>query len=257
MVFDGTDLLDLPDARLRAIRGRRIAMVFQNPTSALNPVFTIGTQIGQVLATHMGLKGAEAVDHARAGLAAVGLPDTERVMRSYPHQLSGGMLQRSMIAMALICGPELLIADEPTTALDVTIGAQILKLLRGLQEERGFSVLFITHDLGVVRRVTDRVVVLYAGRVAESAATGDLLADPRHPYTRGLIGAVPRASSRGGALSMIPGIVPSDPGAVVGCTFADRCPIVVDRCRTERPDLRELGGDRHLAACHLAEAVES
>ena len=251
--FDGRDLLGLPEAQRRAVRGRRIAMIFQNPAGALNPVFTIGTQIGHVVAAHLGLRGAAGRDRVRETLGSCGLPETERVMRSYPHQLSGGMLQRAMIAMALACGPELLIADEPTTALDVTIGAQILRLLRKLQEERGFSVMFVTHDLGVVRRVTDRVVVLYAGRVAEEAVTGELLARPRHPYTRGLIGAVPRATSRGTALAMIPGTVPGDPGSVVGCIFADRCPLVIDRCRVERPHMRVLDGARHAAACHLAE----
>lgn len=256
VAFDGVDLLALSEGKLREHRGRRIAMVFQNPTSALNPVFTVGAQIGHVLSTHLGIRGEEAKDRARRGLVDVGLTDTDRVLRSYPHQLSGGMLQRSMIAMALICEPDLLIADEPTTALDVTIGAQILRLLRGLQEERGFSVLFITHDLGVVRRVTDRVVVLYAGRVAERAATGALLDVPRHPYTEGLIAAVPRVANRGGSLPMIPGVVPPNPGAVVGCTFADRCPIAVERCVDERPRLRSLGDDGHDAACHLAEPVE-
>ena len=253
IVFEGQDLAHVPERALRGIRGRRIAMVFQNPATALNPVFTIGTQIGQVVRTHLGLSRGDAHDHVRETLVAVGLPETDRVMGSYPHQLSGGMLQRSMIAMALACGPDLLIADEPTTALDVTIGAQVLRLLRDLQESRGFSVVFVTHDLGVVRTVTDRVVVLYAGRVAEQARTADLLTSPRHPYTEGLIGAVPRPERRGRQLTMIPGTVPSDPASVPGCVFADRCPIAIDRCRMERPDLRPLGVDR-VAACHLATA---
>jgi len=256
VVFDGIDLLGLDARAVRAVRGRRVAMVFQNPTGALNPVFTIGTQIGQVVTTHLGVRGRAASDRVREVLGWVGLPETARVMGSYPHQLSGGMLQRAMIAMALSCGPELLIADEPTTALDVTIGAQILALLRRLQEEQGFSVIFITHDLGVARRVTDRVVVLYAGRVAESGRTGDLLAAPLHPYSRGLIGAVPRPTTRGSALAMIPGTVPADPGAVTGCTFADRCAIAVDRCRVERPPLRSLAPG-HAVACHLAEVPAS
>jgi len=252
IVFDGAHLHDLPSAELRVIRGRRIAMVFQNPSTAMNPVFTIGTQIEQVVRTHLGLRGRDVRDHVRETLVAVGLPETERVLRSYPHQLSGGMLQRAMIAMALTCGPDLLIADEPTTALDVTIGAQVLQLLRRLQEDRGFSVVFVTHDLGVVRTVTDRVVVLYAGRVAEEAPTVDLLTSPRHPYTEGLIGAVPRPDRRGKALTMIPGTVPADPGRVAGCVFADRCPIAVDRCRVERPELRQLGPRGGRVACHLA-----
>ena len=252
--FDGSDLRHIPPARLRQIRGRRIAMVFQNPATALNPVFTIGTQIEQGVRTHLGLRGRDGRDHVRETLVAVGLPETERVMGSYPHQLSGGMLQRAMLAMALACGPDLLIADEPTTALDVTIGAQVLQLLRRLQEARGFSVLFVTHDLGVVRTVTDRVVVLYAGRVAEQAPTVKLLSHPRHPYTSGLIGAVPRPERRGSALTMIPGTVPADPGRVPGCVFAPRCPIAVDRCRSDRPELRAVGGSGQMVACHLAEA---
>ena len=229
-------------------------MVFQNPSSAFNPVFTIGTQIGQVIGTHLGLRGRKRRSSIRETLADVGLPDPERVMRSYPHQLSGGMLQRAMIAMALRLRPDLLIADEPTTALDVTIGAQILHLLRELQAARGFSVMFITHDLGVVRTVRDQVVVLYAGRVAEVASTTALLSSPWHPYTEGLVGAVPRADRRGRALAMIPGTVPSDPAAIGGCVFADRCRIVTDRCRIERPRLRPIGTEGRLAACHLASA---
>jgi peptide/nickel transport system ATP-binding protein len=254
IVFDGLDLRNLPSAELRRVRGRRIAMVFQNPATALNPVFTIGTQIEQVVRTHLGLGGNLARDLIRETLVAVGLPETERVMGSYPHQLSGGMLQRSMLAMALACGPDLLIADEPTTALDVTIGAQVLQLLRRLQEAHGFSVLFVTHDLGVVRTVTDRVVVLYAGRVAELAPTVELLSHPRHPYTNGLIGAVPRPDRRGTALTMIPGTVPADPGRVPGCAFAPRCPVAVDRCRVDRPELRAIGDAGDLVACHVAEA---
>ncbi|MEO8469785.1 MAG: ABC transporter ATP-binding protein, partial [Chloroflexota bacterium] len=233
--FDGIDLTSLTSEEIRRVRGRRIAMVFQNPSTALNPVFTIGTQIDQVVRQHLGLRGRAAREHVRETLASVGLPETERVMRSYPHQLSGGMLQRAMIAMALACGPDLLIADEPTTALDVTIGAQVLELLRNLQASRGFSVVFVTHDLGVVRTVTDRVVVLYAGRVAEVARTPELLASPRHPYTEGLIGAVPRPERRGRELTMIPGTVPSDPARIGGCVFAERCPVAIERCRAERP----------------------
>ena len=243
-------------------------MIFQNPATAFNPVFTIGTQIGQVLNAHERLSRAEARDRIRAGLAEVGLPDTERVMRAYPHQLSGGMLQRAMIAMALVCRPALLIADEPTTALDVTIAAQILRLLRTLQEEQRFSILFITHDLGVIRTVADRVAVLYAGRVIEEARTSELFADPQHPYTRGLIGAVPGRDTRGSQLASIPGAPPLDPGTITGCAFAPRCPIAIDRCREERPLLLGVGGPNvgqppidhlpgdpagHAAACHLAD----
>ncbi len=264
--FEGRDLADRSPRELRAIRGNRIAMIFQNPATAFNPVFTIGTQIGQVLAAHEKLGRSEARDRILEGLVAAGLPETDRVLRAYPHQLSGGMLQRAMIAMALVCRPALLIADEPTTALDVTIAAQILRLIRTLQEERGFSVLFITHDLGVIRTVADRVAVLYAGRVVEEARTADLFANPQHPYTRGLLAAVPRRTSRGSDLASIAGAPPLDPGLIGGCAFAPRCPIVVERCRVERPALLDVdapAGERvprrgaagdpagHAAACHL------
>ena len=249
--LDGRDLLGLPDDELRRVRGSTVAMVFQNPASAFNPVFTLGAQMRYVLAAHERLAKAEASARIRDTLAEVGLPEADRVLRAYPHQLSGGMLQRAMIASALLCRPRLLIADEPTTALDVTIEAQILRLIRRLQETRGFSVLFITHDLGVVRAVSDRVVVLYDGRVAETAETAALYERPSHPYTRGLMAAVPHPSARREALASIPGSVPADVGAVSGCAFAERCPMVIERCRDERPQVRDLG-DGHLAACHLA-----
>ena len=251
ITLDGRNLLGLPDAELRGVRGSSIAMVFQNPASAFNPVFTIGAQLGHVLAAHERLSKAEAAARIREGLVEVGLPEVDRVVRAYPHQVSGGMLQRAMIAGALLCRPRLLIADEPTTALDVTIEAQILRLIRRLQETRGFSVLFITHDLGVIRTVSDRVLVLYAGRVAESAATAALFGSPSHPYTRGLMAAVPNPSARREALASIPGSVPADVGVVAGCAFAERCPVAIERCRGERPEVRDLGGG-HLAACHLA-----
>jgi peptide/nickel transport system ATP-binding protein len=249
--FEGRDLAGLSEDEMRTLRGGRISMVFQNPATAFNPVFSIGSQIRRVLSSHEALDRGEADARIADVLRDVRLPEPERVLRAYPHQLSGGMLQRAMIAMALVCRPALLIADEPTTALDVTIAAQILRLLRRLQEEQGFSVLFITHDLGVVRRVSDRVVVLYAGRVAEDAVTAELFRDPQHPYTRGLMAAVPRRSSRGGDLLSIPGSIPGDPGSIPGCAFADRCPLVDDRCRTERP-LALPVADGHLVACHVA-----
>ncbi len=251
--FEGRDLLGLGEREMRAIRGARIAMVFQNPATAFNPVFSIGTQIDLVLKAHGKLSRAGADERIRSTLSAVGLPEHDRILRAYPHQLSGGLLQRAMIAMALVCRPALLIADEPTTALDVTIAGQILRLLRRLQEERGFSVLFITHDLGVVRTVSDRVAVLYAGRVVEAAPTAELFRAPAHPYTRGLMAAVPRRSTRGASLASIPGSVPGDAAALAGCAFASRCPIAVDRCLVERPDLRAVAAG-HRAACLLAEA---
>jgi peptide/nickel transport system ATP-binding protein len=248
--FDGQDLLTLDDRTLRRIRGAEVAMIFQNPTSAFNPVFTIGAQMSDVLAAHDRERGDAARHRMRTVLASVGMPDVDRVMRAYPHQLSGGMLQRAMIATALLCRPRLLIADEPTTALDVTIAAQILALLRRLQREEGFSVMLITHDLGVVRNVCDRVAVLYAGRVVESATTEALFAAPQHPYTRGLLAAVPRTSADAGPLRTIPGSVPTDIGSITGCAFAARCPIVVDRCRLEAPRLRSVDQMR-AAACHF------
>ncbi len=248
--FDGRDLMTLDDGALRRMRGAEIAMIFQNPASAFNPVFTIGAQMSDVLAAHDRERGDAARERIRSVLAAVGMPDVERVMRAYPHQLSGGMLQRAMIATALLCRPRLLIADEPTTALDVTIAAQILALLRHLQREEGFSVMLITHDLGVVRTVCDRVAVLYAGRVVETAPTGALFAAPQHPYTRGLLAAVPRTAAVTGPLQTIRGSVPTDIGAITGCAFAARCPIVADRCRAEAPELRAVDALRS-AACHF------
>ena len=247
----GRDLLTLHEDEWRAIRGTDVAMVFQNPTNSFNPVFTIGAQMRDVLAAHEGLKGRAADERIREVFTACAMPDPERVMRSYPHQLSGGMLQRAMLGLALLSRPKLLIADEPTTALDVTIAAQILELLLQLQRGMGFSVLFITHDLGVVRRVCNRVAVLYAGQVVETSPTRELFRAPKHPYTRGLIAAVPRTHRGAATLATIPGSVPPDPGAVVGCAFRDRCELAIDRCATERPALRTIG-DGAEVACHVA-----
>lgn len=246
--FEGRDLLAMDERSLRAIRGVEIAMIFQNPASAFNPVFAIGDQMADVLAAHDRERGVAARARIREVLGSVGMPDVDRVMRAFPHQLSGGMLQRAMIATALLCRPRLIIADEPTTALDVTIAAQVLALLRRLQEEQGFSVMLITHDLGVVRSVCDRVTVLYAGRVVESAATAQLFAAPHHPYTAGLLAAVPRTSASAGPLRIIPGSVPADIGAMMGCRFAPRCSRVVERCRADEPVLRPVATD-HQAAC--------
>jgi peptide/nickel transport system ATP-binding protein/oligopeptide transport system ATP-binding protein len=247
----GRDLLTLSDAEWRKLRGTDVAMVFQNPSNSFNPVFTLGAQMRDVLAAHEGLKGSSANERVREVLTACALPDPDRVMGSYPHQLSGGMLQRAMLGLSLLSRPKLLIADEPTTALDVTIAAQILELLLGLQQQMGFSVLFITHDLGVVRRVCSRVAVLYAGRVVETAPTAQLFAAPQHPYTCGLIAAVPRTRRSAGRLATIPGSVPPDPGAIEGCAFRDRCELAIERCATERPLLRVLG-DGQQVACHVA-----
>ncbi len=251
----GRDLLALSDNEWRDLRGRDVAMVFQNPTNSFNPVFTIGAQMRHVLAEHEGSRGAAADARIGEVLTACAMPDPERVMQSYPHQLSGGMLQRAMLGLALLSRPKLLIADEPTTALDVTIAAQILDLLLGLQREMGFSVLFITHDLGVVRRVCSRVAVLYAGRVVETARTGSLFGSPQHPYTRGLIAAVPRTHRGAATLASIPGSVPADPGAIVGCAFRERCSLAIDRCAGERPELRVVATGQHVA-CHVVDDAD-
>ena len=246
--FEGVDLLALPESGMRSLRGSRIAMIFQNPVSAFNPVFTVGWQIEQVMRRHLELDGAARRARLAEVLHDVGLPDVERVAAAYPHQLSGGQLQRAMIAMALSCRPSLVIADEPTTSLDVTIAAQILALLGRLQAEYGFGVLFISHNLAVVRRICTRVAVLYAGRVVETASSSELFADAEHPYTRGLLRAIPSVGLRGTRLAAIEGVVPADPGRVTGCAFADRCPVVMDACRAARPPDLALGAT-HSSAC--------
>jgi peptide/nickel transport system ATP-binding protein len=253
--FDDCNLLELPVSQMQEIRGGKIAMIFQDPSSSLNPVFPIGSQILRVIRRHLKLRVQEARAQAEDMLAAVGLPDVRRVMGSYPHQLSGGQQQRVMIAMALSCRPRLLIADEPTTALDVTIQAQILRLLRDLQVQFDFSMIFITHNLGVVAQTCDRLAVLYAGRVAEVGMVRDLFSGPQHPYTRGLMHAIPRPGSRGKPMAAIPGIVPSNPGVLVGCPFAPRCELVMDRCRREVPELLDVH-EGHLASCFLAGRLE-
>jgi oligopeptide/dipeptide ABC transporter ATP-binding protein len=248
--FDGINLLDLPFSAMEKVRGGRIAMIFQDPSTSLNPVFTIGAQMKRVIYQHMDLKNNMADAHAAEMLAAVGLPDVKRVMQSYPHQLSGGQQQRVMIAMALSCRPQLLIADEPTTALDVTIQAQILKLLRDLQKQFDISVILITHNLGIVAQTCDRLVVLYAGQVAEIGTTSDIFNDPQHPYTRGLLNAIPKPGSRGKKMAAIPGSVPSNPGALAGCPFAPRCGFAFEQCHAETPPLFHLG-EAHQSACFL------
>ncbi len=251
IIFDGIDLLSLSEKEMRQIRGRRIATIFQDPTASLNPVFTIGSQIERVIRTQLGASQKETKRTAAEMLEAVGLPDVERIMKSYPHQLSGGMKQRAMIAMALSCRPSLIIADEPTTALDVTIQAQILRLLRDLQQHFGIAVILITHNLGVVAQTCDRLAVLYAGRVAEMGTTQAIFETPHHPYTHGLLEAVPRTGSRGQALTAIPGTVPADPGAVVGCLFAPRCYAAFEKCHQQAPELVQQAAHHH-SACYLA-----
>ncbi len=250
ITFAGLDMVSMSEREMRKLRGQRISTIFQDPTSSLNPVFTIGSQLERVVQTHLGLSKKKARKHTAEMLAAVGLPDVDRIMQSYPHQLSGGMKQRAMIALALSCRPDLIIADEPTTALDVTIQAQILALLRDLQQEFGVAVVLISHNLGVVAQVCDRLAVLYAGRVVETGPTDTIFANPQHPYTQGLLKAIPRPGSRGQQLAAIPGSVPANPGAVVGCAFASRCTVAIEPCLQETPLLCQIAAN-HQCACFL------
>ncbi len=252
VLLEGIDLLGLSRSQIESLRGSKIAMIFQDPSTSLNPVFSIGSQIERVVRQHMQVSHQDAREKVRSVLAAVGLPDVDRILGSYPHQLSGGMQQRVMIAMALSCSPRLLIADEPTTSLDVTIQAQILKLIRDLQKKFDVSVILITHNLGVIAQTCDRLAVLYGGRVAESGSTRDIFNQPQHPYTRGLMSAIPHPGPRGRKMATIPGTVPSNPGAMTGCTFAPRCEFVMARCKLEAPPLYLLG-EKHSSACFLAE----
>ncbi|WP_376091403.1 ABC transporter ATP-binding protein [Roseomonas sp. CCTCC AB2023176] len=253
--FQGRDLLTLSDKEMRAIRGNDISMIFQEPMTSLNPVLTVGRQIGETLRLHQGLDARAAEAKSVEMLKLVGIPAPERRVREYPHQLSGGMRQRVMIAMALACNPKLLIADEPTTALDVTIQAQILDLMRDLKNRVGAAIVLITHDLGVVAEVAERVIVMYAGRKVEEAPVGSLFRGPKHPYTQGLLGAVPKLGSsltgEATRLSEIPGLVPSLKRRIDGCVFATRCPYVTDLCRKVAPAL-EAKAPGHVAACHYA-----
>jgi len=251
VIFQGRDLLLLPPAAMRRVRGREISMVFQEPMSSLNPVFTCGEQIVEVLVLHERMARREARARAIELLRWVGIPAPEQRVAEYPHQLSGGMRQRVMIAMALACRPALLIADEPTTALDVTIQAQILELLQRLQDELGMAVLLITHDLGVVAEAADRVVVLYAGQVVESCDVAAVFRRTRHPYTAGLLASMPRPGSRGQGLRVIPGQVPDAACFPRACRFHPRCPAADERCRTLDPPLRALD-DSHLSRCWRA-----
>jgi peptide/nickel transport system ATP-binding protein len=250
--LDGTELLALPEARMRDVRGGRMAMIFQEPATSLNPVLTVGTQIAEVLARHADLHGAAARSRAIELLDAVGIADSARRVDDYPFQLSGGMRQRVMIALALAGEPELLVADEPTTALDVTIQAQVLDLLRSLQAERGMAILLITHDLGVVAGMAHRVAVMYAGQIVEVAERERFFRAPQHPYSRKLFAALPGSAKRGAELEVIPGQVPALSGEFAGCRFADRCEHVLDRCRTEPPAWTRLAAG-HAVRCHLRE----
>ncbi|MEM8663473.1 MAG: ABC transporter ATP-binding protein [Pseudomonadota bacterium] len=254
IVFDGTDLLSLSESRMRDIRGNQIAMIFQEPMTSLNPVLTIGGQISEAVKIHRGVSDSAARKRAVEVLDMVRIPGAANRLDDYPHQFSGGMRQRVMIAMALACDPKLLIADEPTTALDVTIQAQVLDLMVTLKGETGASVILITHDLGVVAETCQRVIVMYAGRKVEEASVYDLFDKPAHPYTRGLLGSQARGHP-GGRLTEIPGMVPALTEEIPGCAFAPRCPLAMDRCRTEKPPLERVEDGAHKAACWRAGEV--
>jgi peptide/nickel transport system ATP-binding protein/oligopeptide transport system ATP-binding protein len=251
--FEDIDLLTLSEKEMRRIRGNEIAMIFQEPMTSLNPVYTVGDQIGEVLRLHRGMSKDESREKAIEMLTRVRIPDAAHRVDEYPHQLSGGQRQRVMIAMALACDPALLIADEPTTALDVTVQAQILDLLNRLQDDFGMAIMLITHDLGVIAETAHRVVVMYAGIVAEIGTAEQVFGGPNHPYTEGLKAAIPKLGEQVERLNTIPGGVPSPFEEMVGCPFHNRCPRVMDICKRELPELREVGDDGHVARCFLFE----
>ena len=257
IMFEGRDLLACTDAEMRALRGKEISMIFQEPMTSLNPVMQVGQQIGESLRLHEGLSARDAERRAVEILTLVGIPAPERRVKEFPHQLSGGMRQRVMIAIALACNPKLLIADEPTTALDVTIQAQILDLMRDLKTRLGSAIMLITHDLGVVAEMAQRVVVMYAGRKVEEGTVGEIFGNPQHPYTRGLLGAVPKLGSSlemtgRSKLTEIPGQVPSLRKPIIGCPFAGRCAIATEICGKIAPAVEEKQPG-HFVACHYAE----
>jgi peptide/nickel transport system ATP-binding protein len=249
--FEGEDLVSASARRMQKIRGDRIGMIFQEPMTSLNPTMTIGAQIAEVLLLHRGQSYRDAVPLVIETLKHVGIGNAERRLDQYPHELSGGLRQRVMIAMAIICKPDLLIADEPTTALDVTIQAQITDLLQTLQKELGLAILLITHDLGVVATLCHRVAVMYAGRIVETGTTRDVLTAPRHPYTSGLLASSARRAVKGGRLSSIPGLVPPPGARGIGCAFANRCSRVTERCRADVPELT------HAVACWNPETAHA
>ena len=244
VTFDGVALLDLPDRELSDMRGDRLAMIFQEPMTSLNPSYTIGEQIIEVLVRHRGLSESKARERAIALLRRAGIPSPVERIDDYPHKLSGGMRQRVMIAIALACDPELLIADEPTTALDVTIQAQILDLMRELKRTSGAAIILITHDLGVVAEVCDEVAVMYAGEIVERAPADALFEAPEHPYTVGLLASIPRLDQRAEHLAAIDGVLPDMTSPPVGCRFAARCPFVIEQCTAAPPPVMQLGGGR-------------
>jgi len=254
IIFNGQDILLLPQEEVRKIRGRRIAMIFQDPMTSLNPFLKISRQLMEMTQLHLGHSKSQAYEHAIKMLEIVGIPDARQRVDNYPHEFSGGMRQRVMIAMALSCEPELLIADEPTTALDVTIQAQILELIKKLKQKTGTSVILITHDLGVVAGMTDHVIVMYAGKVFEQAKTSELFAKPGNPYTKGLLRSVPDPTSEQGSLYQIPGSPPDVAHLKPGCPFAPRCERAEEICRREFPPFVALTPDHH-SLCHFAEEV--
>ena len=248
VLFEGTDLLRIPESRMRAIRGNSISMVFQEPMTSLNPVYTVGDQVAEVIQLHQKLSRRAAIKKVVEVFRQVGIPAAEARVGEHPHKMSGGMRQRVMIAMALACNPRLMIADEPTTALDVTIQAQILVLMNRLKEDTGASILFITHDLGVIAEMAQKVAVMYAGKMMEYAPVVDLFDHPRHPYTIGLIGSVPAVSRGKKRLATIPGVVPSLFNIPAGCPYCDRCPDVKAVCRERLPDMTEVSPG-HFVRC--------
>jgi oligopeptide transport system ATP-binding protein len=254
IIFDGVDILRLTESEVRKIRGRDIAMIFQDPMTSLNPFMKISRQLMEITELHLGHSKQQAYDHAVEMLEKVGIPDARSRAGSYPHEFSGGMRQRVMIAMALSCKPALLIADEATTALDVTIQAQILELIKTLKQEMGTSVIFITHDLGLVAGMTDHVIVMYAGKIFEKATTAELFAAPGNPYTQGLLRSVPNPASEKGELYQIPGLPPDVAHLPAGCPFAPRCERVAEICREEFPPFVQLGRNHH-SLCHFAREV--
>lgn len=249
VMFRGRDLLKLSKEQMRLVRGGEIAMIFQDPMTSLNPVLTIGRQITEALMLHLGMNKKQARDRAAELLDMVGIPEARQRLDSYPHEFSGGMRQRAMIAMALSCNPQFLIADEPTTALDVTIQAQIIDLVKKLRDKLGMAIIWITHDLGIVAGLVDRVVVMYAGFIVEKAPVKELYGNPHHPYTVGLLHSLPRVDQRGGSERLIPisGLPPDLVGLPKGCPFAPRCVYAVDRCWVENPTLREVGTEHEIA----------
>ncbi|WP_019120355.1 ABC transporter ATP-binding protein [Brevibacillus massiliensis] len=252
ILFEGQNLATLSQKAMRRLRGNKISMIFQEPMTSLNPVFTIGNQIGEVFRQHQRLSKQQARERSVEMLERVGIPRPEKIVDSFPHQLSGGMRQRVMIAMALACHPALLIADEPTTALDVTIQAQILELMKQLNKERDTGVILITHDLGVVAEMADRVAVMYAGEIVEEADVFELFARPKHPYTKGLLGSLPKLDEQREELDSISGTVPNPLDMPVGCSFHPRCPLAGEECTRQKPQLTKVGSG-HLARCFYAE----